>query len=913
MAAGVTTASIQMSSSFAAASQGYDVGLSTTGGVVTSGALPAVSSLSCAPASLGNSGSSTCTVTLSGNAPAGGAGVSLSSNNSSLATPGSVTVPAASTSTTFTVTTGVLSSSSSATISATYNSSSANTTVSLVAPVTVPASASFVKMDTATQGSWRGVYGTNGYAVAGDQTSNPSYVSPAPAGESTWIWASSTAAVRALQKPSNPTNRIAAAWYNSTSFTIDLNISDTAQHQIALYCLDWDWTSRRETVAILDAKGNVLNTQSLTASFNGGVYLVWNVTGHVVIRVTLVAGPNAVASGLFFDAPESGVTFVKTDTTTQGSWQGVYGTNGYAVIGDQTSNPSYVSPAPAGESTWVWASSTAALRALQKPSNPTNRIAAAWYNSTPFTIDLNISDTAQHQIALYCLDWDSTSRRENVAILDAKGNVLNTQSLAGSFNGGVYLVWNVTGHVVIRVTLVAGSNAVVSGLFFDPAAVGGTQTAAALPLPNVRSAAEAAEKAPGVTVGSQSEVSGLACFPRLVTAGSQVSCELRVPASPGPAQVSLTSYSNQVKLPAAVMTRANQSSLTFQASVDPMAKQQTAIVAAALGDSLVEDKIEVVPGAGPVLTAPEKLTAEWGAPLSFTVTAADPDGQPVQLAADDLPAGASVDATSHVFTWIPKAAQQGPYSIRFTATNSALQSTSAVTALTVDDGRSALSTPQTLDCSPNAIASVTGKWLAAAGTELSEPSGDVLELAQVAVKINGEAAPVLFSSATETRFLCPADEPGAQLSVVVETPRGRTDPLIGTMRAVSPTVLSLDGTGRQQGLILFAGTPDLAMERNYRVAAHPAQPGDELVIWATGLGGAGAAPSNVQVKIGGVYAGVESVQTVAGHVGLFAIQMLVPPGIPAGDAVPVQLELTTAHSQRVVSNSVTAAFEAIGQ
>jgi hypothetical protein len=37
-----------------------------------------------------------------------------------------------------------------------------------------------------------------------------------------------------------------------------------------------------------------------------------------------------------------------------------------------------------------------------------------------------------------------------------------------SFNGGVYLVWNVSGHITIRVTSTAGLNAVVSGLFFAP-------------------------------------------------------------------------------------------------------------------------------------------------------------------------------------------------------------------------------------------------------------------------------------------------------------------------------------------------------------------------------------------------------------------------------------------------------------
>jgi len=44
----------------------------------------------------------------------------------------------------------------------------------------------------------------------------------------------------------------------------------------------------------------VLNSQSLNSSFSGGVYLVWNVAGHVKVRVTLTGGANAVVSGFFF-------------------------------------------------------------------------------------------------------------------------------------------------------------------------------------------------------------------------------------------------------------------------------------------------------------------------------------------------------------------------------------------------------------------------------------------------------------------------------------------------------------------------------------------------------------------------------------------------------------------------------------
>jgi hypothetical protein len=51
--------------------------------------------------------------------------------------------------------------------------------------------------------------------------------------------------------------------------------------------------------------------------------------------------------------------------------------------------------------------------------------------------------------------------------------VLDSRTISG-FQNGVYLVWNVRGHVLIRVTnLNPASNAVVSGLFFSPAGSSG--------------------------------------------------------------------------------------------------------------------------------------------------------------------------------------------------------------------------------------------------------------------------------------------------------------------------------------------------------------------------------------------------------------------------------------------------------
>ena len=73
-------------------------------------------------------------------------------------------------------------------------------------------------------------------------------------------------------------------------------------------------------------------------------------------------------------------------------------------------------------------------------------------------------------MALYLLDWDSIGRGEQVDVLDAvSGKVLDSRTVSG-FSGGEYLVWTLGGHVLVRLTNLAGNNAVLSGLFFGPVA-----------------------------------------------------------------------------------------------------------------------------------------------------------------------------------------------------------------------------------------------------------------------------------------------------------------------------------------------------------------------------------------------------------------------------------------------------------
>jgi YVTN family beta-propeller protein len=335
-------------------------------------------------------------------------------------------------------------------------------------------SASFVKADTTTGGSWKGAYGADGYNIFNDSASYPGYVSVTPSGNASYIWSSSSSDGRALQKGLSPTDRVAACWYSWGSFNIDLHFNDANTHQVALYLLDWDnYFGRSERVDILDSNNNVLDSRSVSG-FVGGQYLVWNMSGHVTVRIVNLNGnSNAVVSGLLFGpgggSPSAGTAaFVRTDTTTGGSWQGVYGADGYNVINDTASYPAYVSATPSGNASYIWSSSSGDGRALQKGSSPTDRIAACWYSFGAFSIDLQFNDANTHQVALYLLDWDTYNggRTERVDILDSNNNLLDSRSVS-SFVNGQYLVWNLSGHLTVRITNTNGaSNAVLSGIMF---------------------------------------------------------------------------------------------------------------------------------------------------------------------------------------------------------------------------------------------------------------------------------------------------------------------------------------------------------------------------------------------------------------------------------------------------------------
>ncbi|OHB82624.1 MAG: hypothetical protein A2V98_22000 [Planctomycetes bacterium RBG_16_64_12] len=156
--------------------------------------------------------------------------------------------------------------------------------------------------------------------------------------------------------------------------------------------------------------------------------------------------------------------FIGQDEKTQGDWRGKYGKSGYEIAGATTELPKDVRVDWADAAVWVWAKSTSEPRALA--GKDARRLAACRYANE---IDLFVEvPAAGRKLTLYYVDWDRGRAKQTFTLWDDEGRILDRREL-GRLLGGCYLTWEIRGSVRITIDHEGGPNAVVSGLFLDPA------------------------------------------------------------------------------------------------------------------------------------------------------------------------------------------------------------------------------------------------------------------------------------------------------------------------------------------------------------------------------------------------------------------------------------------------------------
>ncbi len=190
-------------------------------------------------------------------------------------------------------------------------------------------------------------------------------------------------------------------------------------------------------------------------------------------------------------------------------------------------------------------------------------------------------------------------------------------------------------------------------------------------------------------------------------------------------------------------------------------------------------------------------------------------------------------------------------------------------------------------------------------------------LAGVRVLVNNVPAPVYYASSGQINFIVPlSTQPGlAQVAVEYNGQRGNT--VTTNIQPRAPRILRLGVAEygiitNQDGSFPMPATPGLN--------SHPAKAGDVLTIYAIGLGATNpavaegaAAPASEPlartplpiVTFGGGFAGSPTQGTVfysgltPGFVGLYQINVTIPPDAPIGNAIGLQLSVEGSTSNGV--------------
>ncbi len=438
-------------------------------------------------------------------------------------------------------------------------------------------------------------------------------------------------------------------------------------------------------------------------------------------------------------------------------------------------------------------------------------------------------------------------------------------------------------------------------------------------------------KSINLTVAPPIQLSSMTCAPQPIGPGESSVCtiQFRSPTPPPGVSINVSSNSTTLLAPPVLQVRPSKSSVRFRVDAAPLAGLQNARLTSEYRGSSVNETVGVT-GGDPILLVPDGLAVIQGSKLEFEVSAADPSNLPVTISAINLPLGAQF-SPSGLFQWTPQSFQLGSHTVRFRAMSSAGASVLKEATIRVVEAKPVLVTllnsanlSSQSPCSPGGLATLLGTGI----TRSQSVSADVVplprKLADVEVMINGSAAPLLFVSATQVNFQCPQLAAGTTLNVVLRSSLGVSAPAQILMRHASPGIFTIGANGKGQGTIFLAGESSWAMIRNGFVPSRPAAAGEFVTIYATGLGpvngtvadGQGPpggslvrAASEVEVLLDGRPAEVPFAGLAPGLVGAFQVNAIVPPGLAAGDEIPVLLRVKQPNGVWVQSNQVLMGIE----
>jgi len=226
---------------------------------------------------------------------------------------------------------------------------------------------------------------------------------------------------------------------------------------------------------------------------------------------------------------------------------------------------------------------------------------------------------------------------------------------------------------------------------------------------------------------------------------------------------------------------------------------------------------------------------------------------------------------------------------------------------------------------PGTFTAVYGAGFATATTVATAPYPNTL--GGVKVLVNGTPAPIYFVSASQIDFVMPWEASGTQANIEVTTSTGASNTVTAAIQT-APQIFTTNQQGSGQAAVLIAGTGTIVAPTGAFPGSRPAAKGEYISIYATGLGAVTTQPSDGAPATGlspslatpAVNIGCQGASSITfcqapvlfsglapGFVGLYQVNVQVPPTALSGSQVPLQLTFGSAVGRP--SNIVTIAVQ----
>jgi uncharacterized protein (TIGR03437 family) len=193
----------------------------------------------------------------------------------------------------------------------------------------------------------------------------------------------------------------------------------------------------------------------------------------------------------------------------------------------------------------------------------------------------------------------------------------------------------------------------------------------------------------------------------------------------------------------------------------------------------------------------------------------------------------------------------------------------------------------------------------AAGTSQADRIPLPTALGGVSVTINGLAAPLLFVDKGQINAQVPWSVPAGTAAVIVTNNAAVSSPGSVQVVATSPGIFTVQYGVGQAIAINLDGTIAAPVGSIPGLTTHPANRGDTILIYATGLGAVSPAATDGKdstdqlrntvvtptVLVGGIPALVQFSGLAPQFVGVNQLNVVVPLNTPTGDKVPLQLQM----------------------